>query len=81
MKFLTSPVQPPPGYENASMDPPKVNPNQQGFPKHDFDYYKTQAEQAKAGDSNAPSIPIWVYGIVVLGFGIMVILLHRFRKK
>jgi len=52
MKFLTNPVQPPPGYENASMDPPKVNPNQQGFPKHDLDYYKNLIDQKKAEEAN-----------------------------
>ena len=52
MKFLTSPVQPPPGYENASMAPPGVNPNQQGFPKHDLDYYKNLIDQKKAEEAN-----------------------------
>jgi hypothetical protein len=32
MKFLTAPIQPPPGYENVSMDPPPRDPNQKPFP-------------------------------------------------
>jgi len=32
MKFLTEPIKPPRGYENVSMDPPPINPNQKPIP-------------------------------------------------
>ena len=61
MKFLTSPIQPPLGYENESMAPPKVNPNQKGYPEHSPEYYKDLIDKMKAGGTNvispAPIVP------------------------
>jgi hypothetical protein len=45
MKFLTSPIQPPPGYENVSMDPPPRDPNRKQLPEHDTTYYQNQVKQ------------------------------------
>jgi hypothetical protein len=45
MRFLTSPIQPPPGYENVSMDPPPRDPNRKQLPEHDTAYYQNQVRQ------------------------------------
>lgn len=57
MKFLTSPVQPPPGYEHESMAPPGVKPGQKGFPAHDMQYYKDLIAKKKAEEAN-PAAPV-----------------------
>jgi len=46
MKFLTGPIQPPPGYENVSMDPPPLTPSAHPFPgTRDSYYYINEAKQ------------------------------------
>jgi hypothetical protein len=45
MKFLTSPIQPPPGYENVSMNEPPRDPNRKQLPEHDTQYYQNQVSQ------------------------------------
>ena len=55
-KFPTTPMKPPAGYENVSMYPPGVNPNQQGFPSHDMQYYKDVIAKKKTEEGNSPPI-------------------------
>lgn len=59
MKFLTSPVQPPPGYENASMvHPPTSNNPNPHQPYHSPEEYKAMIAKRNAGDTNsAPAVP------------------------
>jgi hypothetical protein len=99
-KFLTGPIQPPRGYENASMEAPTVTPGNNSVLHHDFDYYKGLITKAQAQfNHNSPPtirpspgyflaeaasdkrISIWAYGIIFLGFVLLVLAWVVLRSK
>lgn len=57
MKFLTGPIQPPPGYENVSMDEPPRDPNRKQVPEHDASYYQNLTTQIYNQRSSAAVPP------------------------
>ena len=57
MRFLSSPIQPPAGYENVSMDPPPRNPNARQVPEHDTQYYQDQTSQMIKQHSTGTAAP------------------------
>ena len=57
MKFLTKPIQPPPGYENVSMDPPPIKPSGRAIPGMTLEDLRAKIQANLAEETNQPPPP------------------------